>query len=144
MAYDYSKDPRYHSLLTALKPFNGSPRFYEILAQIACIHADKNHDYAGDEEPLANFHECERYHISAVDGAITRLSDKDARFRRWFLNRYKNGDALKVKDEKYDDMLIDRAAYTIILLLLIEEEQNKNQFEALSMLDIALQEQNRR
>lgn len=120
MPYDYRDDPRYQRIrevLTHELDLPGHPRFYDLLAQMACMHADKNHDYAGDEDPLVNLRECERFGISAVEGVIARITDKDSRFRNWFLKRN-----LVVRDESILDTLLDRAVYTLLLMILAEEE----------------------
>lgn len=123
MPYDYDRDLRYRGLLGYLRDsgFSGHPRFYELLARMACTHADKNHDYAGDEDPFANCHECESYGISAIDGVVTRLTDKDSRFKNWLKGRRAGRIDLRVKDEGILDTLQDRAVYTVILMVLIEE-----------------------
>ena len=47
--------------------------------------AAKNHDYAGSEDPLANFRECERFGVSMSGGIMVRLSDKWSRLTNLFL-----------------------------------------------------------
>ncbi len=98
--------------------FYGDPRFYEILLQIAKLHSDKNHDYAGDN-PLSNFRECERLGIPAWKGVLVRISDKVSRI----FNFAKTG-KLHVQ-EKIEDTLMDLAVYSIICLILYKEEQVK-------------------
>ena len=131
MPYDYTSDSRYQGLLDYLKEagFNGHPRFYELLARMAVTHADKNHDYSGDADPFANFRECEAFGITAVDGVITRITDKDSRFKNWLKKRRTGNAELRVKDETMLDTLQDRAVYTLILMVLLEEARNEAQNE---------------
>ncbi len=65
---------------------------------MACTHADKNHDYSGDSDPLSNLRQCEAYGIDPIDGLITRLTDKDSRWRNFWLKAKADKAVLKVKD----------------------------------------------
>jgi hypothetical protein len=116
MSYEY--DSRYHAILQSMKHLDGHPRFYELLATMACVHADKNHDYAGVDDPLVNFRACETYGIDAIEGIVTRITDKDMRFRNWF--RKRGTEELRV-NESVVDTLQDRAVYTLLLIILLEE-----------------------
>lgn len=98
----------------------GHPRFYEILDEIAELHSNKNHDYAGEKDPLANFRECERLGLSAFQGCFVRMQDKYMRL----LNFIKSG-TFHVKGEGVIDTLRDLAVYSLIASILYEEEHNE-------------------
>jgi hypothetical protein len=104
--------------------FYGHPRYYELLDEIKHIHSTKNHDYAGQADPLANFRECERSGVDAFTGCIVRLTDKYMRVA----NFVKNG-TFKVKGESVKDTLQDLANYALIAIILMEEQENVPQKE---------------
>jgi len=123
---EYHDDARYQQTVTFLKHTftNGDPRFYEALARFACLHSDKNRDYAGDD-PLANLKRCEHFGLPSWLGVVVRLSDKDSRFESWLKRQMSNDNtAMAVRDESVYDTLDDRAIYTILLRILLEEERS--------------------
>ena len=93
----------------------GHPDFYQILEELADLHARKNQDYSGDD-PLANFKLCETAGIPAWKGVVVRLTDKMSRI----LTFAKKG-TLEVKDEAITDTLQDMAVYAILALILYRE-----------------------
>lgn len=104
---------------------HGHPRFYELLETISDLHDRKNHDYAGDGDPLKNLRACERMGIPAWVGAAVRLQDKASRLEQFVKQR-----ELKVKGESIKDTLMDNAVYSILAIVLYEEaerEQAENQ-----------------
>lgn len=97
----------------------GHPRFYELIDELAAMHAAKNAGYAGSDnpDPLANFRKCEKFGISAFQGCLVRLSDKFARVTNL---------AKKPTDEQVGesitDTLKDLASYALLAICLYEEE----------------------
>lgn len=77
----------------------------------------KNHDYAGDRDPLANFRECERIGLTAAQGIMVRMGDKWAR-----LSRLMAGHGAQVADESVADTLQDLANYCAILAYAIKQD----------------------
>lgn len=71
--------------------------------------AAKNHDYAGNEDPLANFRECERFGVGMAEGIMVRLSDKWSRLVTLF------NDSPEVVDESFLDTVEDMQVYLGIL-----------------------------
>ena len=70
----------------------------------------KNNDYAGDSDPLKNFHS---YAIVGVDprkGILTRMVDKVSR-----LSNFAEGKEMKIVDEKVDDTIEDLINYAVLL-----------------------------
>ena len=100
------------------KDYHGDPRFYEILERLAQLHSDKNHDYASKEEPLSNLKRCKRV-LPPWKGVIVRLTDKMDR-----LLSYAEKGEYKVKDEGLKDTFYDMAVYSILGVILFEEEQH--------------------
>ena len=91
-------------------------RFNEILDVIKQLHDDKRHDY-GNDDIFANFRLSEMAGISPWKGSVIRMGDKYARIS----NFIKKGD-FKFKEESIKDTLMDMAIYSLITIILYEEE----------------------
>ena len=96
--------------------WHGDPRFYELWKRMGEIHSKKNHDYAGIEDALRNFRECEQIGIPAWKGAFVRFQDK---YRR--LVTFVKQEAFEVGDESFEDTCIDGANYLLLVAVLFEE-----------------------
>ena len=101
-----------------------SKRFYEILDVIKNLHDQKRHDYGANEDIFANFRLSELSGISAWQGSVVRMGDKYARIS----NFIKKGE-FKFKEESIKDTLMDMAIYSLITMILFEEEEEKNDRE---------------
>lgn len=97
----------------------GHPRFYELIKQMEDLHDRKNANYAEDENPLSNLRECEKFGIPASHGVMVRMSDKWSR-----LTQLMNGKQDMV-GESIKDTLMDMAVYSLLLTILIEEDEAK-------------------
>ncbi len=100
--------------------FWGHPGFYQLLGDMAELHSRKNHDYAGEGNPLRNFYKSREQGIEPWRGVMIRLSDKWSR-----LESFCKQDTLAVKDESVEDTLMDNAVYSLIAILLRREEKGK-------------------
>jgi len=98
----------------------GHPGFYKLLEQMADLHSRKNHDYAGTSNPLKNLRASERIDISPFIAVIIRLQDKWSR-----LEEFVKSGTLLVKGESVVDTLLDNAVYSLLAILLYEEETKK-------------------
>lgn len=96
----------------------GHPRFYEILKQMEELHSRKNHDYAGTSDPLKNLRACERLELKPFIGVMVRLQDKWSR-----LEEFVKSGTLMVKGESVIDTLMDNAVYSVLAIILYEEQQ---------------------
>ena len=106
-----------------LKPGNkmfGHPRFYEILEQMKELHSRKNHDYAGTSDPLKNLRACERLELKPFMGVMVRLQDKWSR-----LEEFVKSGSLMVKNESVIDTLLDNAVYSVLAIILYEEQHKQ-------------------
>lgn len=101
--------------------FHGHPDFYRLLVKIADLHSRKNHDYAGKGNPLRNFYKCKEQGLTPFQGVMVRLSDKRSR-----LESFCRQGVLEVKGESVVDTLMDNAVYSLLAILLFEEEKNNN------------------
>jgi nitrogen regulatory protein PII-like uncharacterized protein len=98
-----------------------SKRYIELLHSMETLHINKNAGYAGDSpDAWANFRMCETFGVSAFKGCMVRLSDKYIRV----VNLIKNPTNEKV-GENIKDTLFDLAAYALIAVCLLEEEEAK-------------------
>ncbi len=104
------------------KTLHGHPQFYDLLQKMAELHSRKNHDYAGSENPLRNFYKCKEMGISPFKGIMVRLSDKWSRLESFL----KQG-VLEVKDESIKDTLMDSAVYSLLAMILFDEQLKENQ-----------------
>ena len=94
-----------------------SKRFYEILSTIKNLHDAKRHDYGAKEDIFANFRLSNLAGISPWKGSVVRMGDKYSRICSFI----KNGD-FKFKEESIKDTLMDMAIYSLITIILYEEE----------------------
>lgn len=98
----------------------GHPKFYEILKQMADLHSRKNHDYAGTSDPLKNLRACKRLNLEPFMGVMVRLQDKWSR-----LEEFVKSGQLMVKSESVIDTLMDNAVYSLLAIILYEEQQKE-------------------
>lgn len=103
-----------------MKNLGGHPRFYEMLLEIAELHARKNHDYAKDKDPLSNLRMCEQFDLPAFKGVLVRLSDKWSR-----ITELSKKEAM-VANESIIDTLMDMSVYALLAIILIEEDAKRS------------------
>ena len=94
-----------------------SKRFYELLNTIKNLHDAKKHDYGAKEDIFANFRLSALTGISPWKGSDVRMGDKYSRICSFI----KNGD-FKFKEENIKDTLLDMAIYSLITIVLYEQE----------------------
>ena len=94
-----------------------SKRFYELLNTIKNLHDAKKHDYGAKEDIFANFRLSALTGISPWNGSVVRMGDKYSRICSFI----KNGD-FKFKEENIKDTLLDMAIYSLITIVLYEQE----------------------
>ena len=94
-----------------------SKRFYELLNTIKNLHDAKKHDYGAKEDIFANFRLSALTGISPWKGSVVRMGDKYSRICSFI----KNGD-FKFKQENIKDTLLDMAIYSLITIVLYEQE----------------------
>ena len=97
----------------------GHPMFHELLEKMRDIHNRKNADY-GDGRQLGNFMEAEDFGVEAWRGALVRLSEKYSRVKSLAKRVNQEGE---VKDESFEDTLIDLANYALLTLILYKENK---------------------
>lgn len=98
----------------------GHPKFYKMLEAMADLYSRKNHDYAGTSDPLKNLRACERLELDPFMGVMVRLQDKWSR-----LEEFVKSGKLMVKGESVKDTLMDNAVYSILAIILYEEQEKE-------------------
>jgi hypothetical protein len=94
----------------------GDPRFHAILKEMGELHDRKQQDYGTDEDPLANIRASTAWGLPAWAGAMLRGGDKLKRLQTFL----KTG---KLANEGARDAFLDLAVYSILGLILFDEEQ---------------------
>jgi len=82
----------------------------------------KNHDYAGKggEKPFANFQRCEAFDVCSTEaGFLVRIIDKISR-----LSTFADSGQLKVKNESYQDAILDIINYMILFSAYVESKKD--------------------
>jgi hypothetical protein len=92
-----------------------NPAFIRLLHEIEALHESKNEDYAADADPLSNLRRCEKFGVPAFTGTLVRLTDKWSR-----IEQLAGGKA--PKHESLRDSLVDNAVYSLLAVLLLDEQ----------------------
>ena len=115
----------------------GHPRFYKLLEEIAELHNRKNSDYAENENPLSNLRACEKlilvcphckgsFKLPAWVGVIVRLMDKWDRIIQ-LVPKIMSGEGPAVQNEAIQDTLRDNSVYSLLDIILLDEEYDDRQ-----------------
>lgn len=99
-----------------------SQRYINLLDEMKDLHIRKNAGYSGADnpDPWANFRMAQEFGVSPFKGCLVRMSDKYIRVT----NLVRSPDNEQV-GESIKDTLKDLAAYSLIALCLLEEEDAK-------------------
>lgn len=89
-------------------------RFEELLKEINDLYQCKRNDY-GSDDGLGNFHEARKMGLEPWKGCLVRMSDKIARL-------YSFAKKGHLENESFRDSAIDLAVYSLLLVILFEEE----------------------
>ncbi len=90
------------------------PENYRILGQMAEIMVAKSQDYCGKaNSDLSNLMMSQRIGVPAWKGALIRLMDKWSR-----IENFACSEELAVKDESFEDTLLDNAIYSLLIIRL--------------------------
>lgn len=101
--------------LEAKNEHSGSQRFHALLRELGELHDRKQADYGRPGDPFANVRASEEWGIRPWVGAMIRANDKVRRLQSYA----RRGTLL---NEGVVDSLKDLAVYTLIALVLFEEE----------------------
>ena len=94
-----------------------SQRYFDLLDTLRELHISKSADYGSEHDPLANIRNgAEFVGIEPWRAAMVRLSDKVTRLATF--NR-----TGKLRHESVVDSLLDLASYSLLSLLLYQEDQ---------------------
>ena len=96
----------------------GSLPFLELLEELRALHLSKSQDYGSESDPLANIRQgAEFVGIEPWRGCMVRVADKVQRLRTFC----RNG---RLVHEGVRDTLLDLAAYSLLAIVLFDEEHN--------------------
>ena len=93
-----------------------NPAFAELIEEVKRLHETKNNDYAEDADPLSNLRRAEKLGVPAFKGVLVRLTDKWSRIEQLSSGK-------TPKHESLRDSLIDNAVYSLLAILLLDEQK---------------------
>jgi hypothetical protein len=96
-----------------------SARFHQLLKELGDLHDKKQGDYGRGNDPLANIRSSEEWGVSSWIGALIRLNDKVRRLQSFAQKG-------TLANESAEDSMRDIAVYSIIALVLYEQESKKD------------------
>lgn len=96
-----------------------SARFHEILKELGELHDRKQSDYGRGSDPFANIRSSEEWGVSSWVGSLIRLNDKVRRLQSFAQKGVLN-------NESAEDSMRDIAVYSVIALVLYEQESKKD------------------
>lgn len=94
----------------------GDPRFHALLRKIGQLHDKKQADYGREQDPFANVRAGVDFGVPAWVGCMVRANDKMRRIQ----TAAKGGE---LQNESLLDSLMDLAVYSLIAIILLEEEE---------------------
>lgn len=95
--------------------------FKDSLTEMYTIMLKKNKDYAGEDNPFANFELVESLGLVSMEkGILVRMTDKIARISNLIDKE------AAVHDEAIEDTLSDLANYSVILKVLLEAKSKQS------------------
>lgn len=106
-----------------------SDRFRQLLKEIGDLHDRKRADYGTDSDPFANFRGSGEWGIPLWVGPMVRATDKVKRLQTLALKG-------SLSNESAKDSFLDLAVYSLIGLILFEEEQSAGTVKASSNSDV--------
>lgn len=96
----------------------GDPRFRKLLDTLAELHEKKMADYGTGDDPFANVRQSAEFGVDPWVGALIRENDKTKRLQSFL----KNG---RLENESVQDSLMDKASYSLIALILYNEQHGE-------------------
>ena len=92
-----------------------NPKFNALIDEILQLHDSKSHDYTPEGDPLNNLRRAKAFGIDPVKGVLVRLSDKWSRIEQLATGK-------TPKHESLRDSLIDNAVYSLLAVVLLDEQ----------------------
>jgi hypothetical protein len=98
---------------------SGDPRFHALLKEIGDLHDKKQKDYGTGHDPFANVRGSTEWGVPPWVGAMIRANDKVKRLQKYA----RDGE---LENESARDSFMDLAVYSLIALVLHDEEKGSN------------------
>jgi hypothetical protein len=126
--------PRDQKIPAEWEQLPGSLRFKQLLAYQMETHVRKGGDYSGSgRDTLTNLRQAADIGVAPSIGVLVRMSDKWERIKS--LVRDKRIDQPFVVDESIFDTLLDLSNYSLLDIIMLEEEADARQFAAANQTD---------
>ena len=109
----------------------GDPRFHALLKELGELHDKKQKDYGVETDPFANVRGSAEWGVRPWVGAMIRAEDKNKR-----LKKYARDGVLE--NESARDSFLDKAVYTLIALILHDEEMDEKGVRPAGILDVGM------
>ena len=97
----------------------GDSRFHALLKEIGELHDHKQRDYGSPTDPFSNIRGSAHWGVHPWVGAMLRGNDKIERIKLYAQTGLLSNEGVR-------DSFMDLAVYSLIALILWEEEQAKN------------------
>ena len=91
-----------------------SAEFCAVLDAMRAMHLAKSSDYGTADDPLANLRASDEFGIEPWHATLVRMNDKITRLKTFAKKR-------SLRNEGFEDTLIDLACYSILVLMLYRE-----------------------
>ena len=98
----------------------GSKAFYNKIIEAGILHAQKQRDYGRSDDPFSNVRASEDFGVPGWVGCMIRANDKIRRLQTYA----KTG---TLANEGVKDSFLDLAVYSLIGLVLFEEETKRQE-----------------
>lgn len=92
-----------------------STKFHALLKEAGDLHDLKQKDYGQDHDPFSNVRASEDFGVPGWVGCMMRGNDKMRRIQKAAVGQELNNESLR-------DSLMDLAVYSLIAVVLLEEE----------------------
>ena len=93
----------------------GSERFHRLLQEMGDLHDKKQADYGREGDPFANVRGSADFGVAPWIGTMVRANDKMRRIQQFAIRG-------SLRNEGVRDSLMDLAVYSIIALVLYDEQ----------------------
>lgn len=117
--YEETRGPSAAEVIERFAPERpGSLAFLELLEELRRLHLSKSQDYGSESDPLANIrHGADLVNIEPWRGCMVRIGDKIQRLRTYCRTGH-------LVHEGVRDSFLDLAAYSLLAIVLLDEERN--------------------
>ena len=99
-----------------LNELAGDERFKSLVWEMVLLHSKKQEDYGTNHDPLANIRASQEFGVRPWVSALVRMNDKMTRLKNF-------AEKGMLENESARDSFMDIAVYSLLALVLYDEEQ---------------------